>query len=903
MKTFTKVSISTVTTFLVLFLFTSSIFAQLEFIGNYQDGMGGAGWNADGSGPEPYGDGHGDIFYYTASRDYVDGGDYCGAQLTDVLNDFPEFGQSLIDNGYSFEQVKLKFALADLGDDVQGIDYFTIAGIHYCNFYPVLSTIELDGEALVEGTGSYSMYISGPNVRGFQSGFLKFTNISGSSSVPVQNVAAAFLEDLGNEEIQGLMQLSDNVQSLTGNGRSGAYTNVVCTFNKGLPTFPLKGLHADNEGTAGWNADGTGPEPYGNGHGDIVYYSASVDYDGINPSPDACLGHFLEGSTGFMNTLLQMQYRGFEIGDLKLKMGLCSLGPDVFGEDWGYENGFQWLNEYNNAFTIEVNGEPILEYLQDTNKMTFINPGTVTWATESSVGKVYDISESASAEAQYVAQSFLKDLGSHYLVTDVSDISYFGPMPAGNGRSGVWYELAEGAIVGIHEKATFIPEGPVSGTWTAENSPYYIEGPVIVEDEETLIIESGVRVAVRGAYPIKVIGAIQAIGTANEKIMFTASNPNIWSDGIDYNGNLSSIITPSVYDHCIFQYGYAQGTAAQFNSGGAMAIYEHDSISVLNSIFRHNKADIDAAYPPSGGAIAIDNTDLFLQKCTFYDNSAEYGGAILLYSGSNPVISNCLFYENESEYGGALAFYDYSNGVLINNTLSDNYASYGGGLYFYMQSNPEIINTIIWDNDATIGDQVYSSTSAVSHPGFYYCDIEGGQAGFGGSQINGGYLFNIEDDPLFSGDEEFPYSLLNSNSPCWNAGTPDTSAWYYPQYLPATCLNDTTRILDGRIDIGAYECPLPVGIGETANVAKSKFDIFPNPFTENLTISFVMKNTSEVSIEIFNAIGEKVETILNGNLQAGEHALSFRAAPLKPGIYFCVIKWEDQVITQKLIRQ
>jgi hypothetical protein len=898
MKTFTKI-------FAMFFAMTLAVIvtnaqSQIQFEGLYTEGEGAAGWNADGSGPEPAVTGHGGIYYYTSSLDYVNPGSSSGGHMLDNINGFPLFAQALDNNGFTPDQVTFTFGLADMGNDIEGTDWFQIGALNYSNFYPIIIRMYLAGDPLISATGNYGIYIVGAGTQEMETGYLKIDDASAQSSGPVKLVAAAFVSDMDGEELKADIQVI-YAANLSGNGRSGGYFDAMCTFTKGLPTLPMQGLHADNEGNAGWNADGTGPEPYGNGHGDVVYYSASVDYDGINPDPNACLGHFLEGSTGFFNTLLQLQYRGFEIGDLKLKMGLCSLGPDVEGEDWGYENGYDWLNEYNNSFTIELNGEPILEVLQDTNKMTFINPGTVTWSTKSSVGKVYDIAENASLVSQYVAQSFLKDLGSHYLVTDVADISYVGPMPPGNGRSGVWYELVEGAMVGMHEQATFIPEGPVSGTWTAENSPYYIEGPVIVEEEETLTIESGVRVAVRGAYPIKVIGAIQAIGTPNEKIMFTASNPNIWSDGIDYNGNLSSIITPSVYDHCIFQYGYAQGTAAQFNSGGAMAIYEHDSISVLNSIFRHNKADIDAAYPPSGGAIAIDNTDLFLQKCTFYDNSAEYGGAILAYSGSNPVISNCLFYENESEYGGALAFYDYSNGVLINNTLSDNYASYGGGLYFYMQSNPEIINTIIWNNEATIGDQVYSSYSATSNPGFYYCDIEGGQAGFGGSQINGGYFSNLEEDPLFETPPDYPPYMISGESPCIDFGTPDTSAWYYPQYLPENCLCGNPRTYGNCIDIGAYEYFI-TGINEKPAEAHA-MHLFPNPAQHETTIRFSMQNAELVTVELYNSLGEKVETIFDGNLLAGDHALSYQTTRLKPGVYFCIIKSGDQVISQKLLKQ
>ena len=896
MKTL-KITVSVVTALFMLFLFIEQANAQLEFIGNYADGMGGAGWNADGSGPEPYGDGHSDIFYYTASRDYVDGADYCGAELTDVLNGFPTFEDSLIANGYSYEQVTLKFALANLGDDVEGIDYFTVDGLHYCNFYPIVITIELDGEPLIDAVGNYGMYISGTNVRELESGFLKINNISSFGN---NEVANAFMADMGSEELQLKMTISpNNVAPLFGNGRSGAYIDVSCTFEKGLQNFPVQGLISNNEGTASWDANGTGPEPYGNGHGGIVYYSASVDYDGINPSPDACLAHFLDGSEGFLNTQLQLQYRGYDVNDLKLKMGLCSLGPDVEGEDWGVENGLEWLNEYNNKFTIELNGEPILEVLQDTNKMTYINPNTVTWATESSVGKVYDISANASLDAQYVAVSFLKDLGSHYLVTHTYDITYYGPMPPGNGRSGVYYDLNSAALVGVHERATFVQEGNVSGTWTVENSPYYIEGSITVENGQTLEIEPGVRVATRGTYPITVEGNIVAEGTADNPIMFTASNPNITWDGLDYDAT-STTNDASVFDHCIFQYGQAHG-GGENNSGGIFAVRDYDDIEIYNSTFRHNIADLNSStYVTCGGAVALWNASPFIQNCVFHNNYAlDYAGAILAYMGSEPVISNCLFYNNESPKGGALAFYENSNGVLINSTIANNQAALGGALYFYSNSNPQVINTIMWDNQASqYGNEVYLSPQQ-STPGFYYCDIEGGEEGFGGLPFTGDYENCIDEDPQFGTIEEFPYKI-SENSPCVNSGVPSTSSLYYPEYQPEYCLCGFIRDYGGCIDIGAYETDVISTINNDYNL-RDHIQIYPNPATSTVILPFESKNNAKTDIIVYNLMGQKL--IEQQHVSFNNEVISLDISQLQPGTYMCKMISPEKIYSGLFVKK
>ncbi len=900
MKTFTKTFTILVTLMLVTFLTNAQ--QQIPFEGYLSQGEGFAGWNAGPDAPEPEATGHINPLtgipsqYYAASVDYItQNPEDAGFHFLSGMTGFSGFEQALSDNGYSPEDVKVKLGLGSYEEDIEGLDWLTLEEDYYANHYNLSLSFEIDGEPMLSGHLTYINHqrTGTENYWYLNSSFTNLTNVSagGVSS----DIATAFLNNLGGKE---LFIYSEMVaaQAISGNDRSGYAFNLFNgMLTAGNPSVPYQGLNADHEGFAGWDADGSGLEPAGNGHGTQLYYVASLDYDGIDPDPDACLGHFLDGSTGFLNTMLQLQYRGFEIGDLKLKLGLNSLGPDVEGEDWG--SG--WCNYYNNVITIELEGEPILNVLGDTSKLVSMPS---YWRSSSSIGKVYDISENASPEAQFVAQSFLKDLGSHFLKTVTDEIHYVS-LFNGNGRDGAFYEISEGSIVGIHAKATFVPEGPVSGTWSAEDSPIYVDGHLTIENGETLTIEPGVKVAVRGPYVINVEGCVKAEGTAEENIIFTRSNPNLWWDGFAYDGAFIAETDTSIFDHCIFEYGYAQGTIEKHNSGGIFLIDNYDNLIISNSTFRHNKADIDGGYPPSGGAFAFENSNITIEKCIFYDNSAEFGGAILCYKYSAPIISNCLFYDNHANNGGAISFYDHGNGILINNTFVENTAIQGGAVHFFWASNPEIINTILWGNEATAsGNQVFSST-LYSAPDFYYCDIEGGQAGFGGNPINGDYFANKESDPLFSGNEDHPYSIENPASPSFNAGTPDTSAWYYPQYLPVTCLGDSTRILFGRIDIGAYECPLPVGINTPNPLLNNGIQMYPNPFTYNLTISVKLQNTSLVEIEVYNVVGEKVGVVNNKSLPAGNHQLNWNSATLPGGIYFCRTKVDEQVFTQKIVKQ
>jgi hypothetical protein len=880
---------------------------QILFEGLVSQGEGTAGWNADGTGPEPAATGHlvpapgfAHQYYYGSSADYITQNPaHAAFHLLPGMTGFPLFALALADNGFTPEQVKVTYGLCTLGDDIEGLDWFFMNNWAFSNYYNNYFKIQLNGEPMLAGYCNYSqMYIN--TISGnwlTETAYTPVTYNAQLSSPEVMLVAQAFLDDLNGAEII-IKYESTYGSAFSGNGRSGAYYNILNgILEVGNPQLPFQGLNADHEGFAGWDADGTGLEPYGNGHLTQLYYGASLDYDNIDPDPSACLGHFLDGSTGFFNTELQLQYRGFEIGDLKMKLGLESLGPDVQGEDWGYQNGYHWCNYYNNAGIIELNGEPILAMMQDTNRLLATSSH---WTNETSIGKVYNISQYASPEAQFVAQSFLKDVGSHYLKTIGSNIQYHS-MFSGNGRDGALYEIEEGALMGVNQKATFIPEGSVSGVWELDNSPYFIDGNLSIENGQTLTIEPGVEVEVRGPYHIDVQGTILAEGTADENILFTRSNPNLWWDGIDFDNTLLENDS-SKFDYCKFSYGYAQSPAPA-NSGGAMAIWYFDKVSVTNSVFEFNKADISSPpWTPSGGALAIFGCDPIIQKCIFRDNKATDAAAIIIYSNANPVISNCLFNNNmATSDAGAIEFNTGSNGILINNTFADNHANYGGAVQVKTNSNPLFINSIFWGNEADdTGNQVQIEDTG-SQPGFYYCDVEGGLVDFGGIIFTGDYLFNIESDPFFSGDSEFPYSLLDASSPCWNAGTPDTSAWYYPQYLPETCLCGAPRIADGCVDIGAYEL-LVTGIIPLQDNDAIVAEIYPNPFANHVRLDFQLQEPGMVRIDLLDLYGRQLAIIGNEWREATNHRISFNASDLSAGIYFCRIQIGNETITKKIIK-
>ncbi len=61
---------------------------------------------------------------------------------------------------------------------------------------------------------------------------------------------------------------------------------------------------------------------------------------------------------------------------------------------------------------------------------------------------------------------------------------------------------------------------------------------------------------------------------------------------------------------------------------------------------------------------------------------------------------------------------------------------------------------------------------------------------------------------------------------------------------------------------------------------------YPNPFNAQTTISYHLPEASPVSLSIYNILGQKVATLVDGIQQAGEHKVVWDAAKIASGLYF-----------------
>ena len=76
---------------------------------------------------------------------------------------------------------------------------------------------------------------------------------------------------------------------------------------------------------------------------------------------------------------------------------------------------------------------------------------------------------------------------------------------------------------------------------------------------------------------------------------------------------------------------------------------------------------------------------------------------------------------------------------------------------------------------------------------------------------------------------------------------------------------------------------------------------YPNPFNPTTQIDFALPEASDVRLEIYNVIGQRVSILVNEQRTAGYHNVTFDASSLASGVYFYRIQAGSFVKTQKMM--
>ncbi|PJA29767.1 MAG: hypothetical protein CO189_01375 [candidate division Zixibacteria bacterium CG_4_9_14_3_um_filter_46_8] len=109
-------------------------------------------------------------------------------------------------------------------------------------------------------------------------------------------------------------------------------------------------------------------------------------------------------------------------------------------------------------------------------------------------------------------------------------------------------------------------------------------------------------------------------------------------------------------------------------------------------------------------------------------------------------------------------------------------------------------------------------------------------------------------------------------------------------------------VAGARVEGGATEWTLEGGWNVPADIPSEYALIgsYPNPFNATATITYETPVAGNVSLDIYNLLGQKVATLVNGNNQAGQHNVIWDASSYSSGVYFYKLSAGDQVFTKRM---
>lgn len=76
---------------------------------------------------------------------------------------------------------------------------------------------------------------------------------------------------------------------------------------------------------------------------------------------------------------------------------------------------------------------------------------------------------------------------------------------------------------------------------------------------------------------------------------------------------------------------------------------------------------------------------------------------------------------------------------------------------------------------------------------------------------------------------------------------------------------------------------------------------FPNPFNPSTRIEFALSDTKDVLIDVYDPLGRKVTTLVNGQLNSGFHSILFDGSGLASGVYLYRIVTNEAMISKKML--
>ncbi len=398
-------------------------------------------------------------------------------------------------------------------------------------------------------------------------------------------------------------------------------------------------------------------------------------------------------------------------------------------------------------------------------------------------------------------------------------------------------------------------------------------------------------------------------------------NNNIDGNSADETGGgiLADSGTPIIINNTI--------TGNSGSSGKGIACVNSDA-SIRNNLITLNQEF------GHGGGLFCSHSDPQVDHNTITDNSAGRGGGVYCYN-SNPIITNTILWGNSATYGSEIYTVDSDPSVTYSD-VEGGWTGEGNINADPLFCDPQLPDFWLAENSPCVGSGQNGEDIGAYGIGCeaigICCDIDmipdddpvivppGGSFGLTG------IIGNPTDDPITTdvwvgviymgsfyqlwnfpniqlNSDQYLNSHLNQNVP----GNAPVGTYDYVAYCgdkPEVC--DSAKfqftVSGARINGGAEEWNLQGGwkedeLAPTECILDSNY---PNPFNLKTTITYELPKACEISLTIYNLMGQELATLVEGVQDAGKHQVQWDAANRSSGVYFYKLEVGNRVFTRRM---
>ena len=238
-----------------------------------------------------------------------------------------------------------------------------------------------------------------------------------------------------------------------------------------------------------------------------------------------------------------------------------------------------------------------------------------------------------------------------------------------------------------------------SGDYVLKGSKTYANLSIVGENPEKTVInyEDAVGFTSKGSITLKNLTLVSLRININQNANLTAVN-TIFKDNSAQNSVIYSNSNLGGNVVVLDNCSFFDNSAKY---GGAIKLTENSILNITNSIFVNNHATY------YGGAVACDNVTVYMSNCKFINDYSvnDAGGAIYL-KDSDLIADNLEMTNCSAMMGGAITSL-YSL-LSLNNTLaSNNKAKYYGGAIYKMYSYFKLFESLFENNSALNGGALF----------------------------------------------------------------------------------------------------------------------------------------------------------------------------------------------------